>query len=283
MLRFVVILALVVVSASAVFAQAAPAFATRTATTIQTPAVRAATAEVVAIGKITALESGEVEVPQFANSANKLTFRIAVVKIEDDLAGAAGQTHLKVGFPTTGAAARVGMPAFDWKENAVGLFLVSKHHTGSFYVGTNNGQPIDAAAEGYKNSLVQVKRARAVIADPIQGLKGKEVKDRYFAAAILVQKYRTSTAGQTNKTEGVPTEESKLILSAVADADWENPEKDVPTPYQTFTRLGLTAVDKWQPAPFNGNGNQQVHTRDEFKKWLEGDGVKYQVKRYTAK
>src|SRR5581483_6143826 len=59
---------------------------------------RVAQSEVVAVGKVTAVEDKTVSAPQFPGAKDKVEYRIAVVKISDHLLGAKGETHVKVGF-----------------------------------------------------------------------------------------------------------------------------------------------------------------------------------------
>jgi hypothetical protein len=242
-------------------------------------ATRAA-ADLVVVGKVTAVEKEEVEVAQYPGSPQKVSYKVAVVKVEDTLAGKTNETHIKIGFQPVGG--RRGVTTFDFKENAEGVFFLRKHHDGAFYSFDYNTQPLDATAKSYKADLETVKKAVAVFADPMKALKAKEKKDAYFAAGVLVAKYRTPLTGTTVRTENLPTDESKLILQTILEADWTAADRDVPPPYQTFVKLGMTQKDGWKPAPFAGNGDFNAHMKDEFKKWMEGDGAKFQIKKYVA-
>lgn len=277
--------AALVFAAAFVVAQEFPVMRTppRPTASVPTLALRAATAGLVVVGKVVSIEADEVEAAVYNGSSQKASYRVAVVKIEDGLTDTAGQTHVKIGFQPTGVYSRPGAAAFEMKPDAVGLFILGKHHSGAFYTPATNSPPIDAGAKTYKDDLAQVKKALAAVADPVKALKAGDAKERYFAAAVLVERYRTSLPGQSSKTEATPAEESKLILQALADADWADPEKGVPTPQQTLARLGLGPKDKWQPAAVPAGVNAATHLRDEFKKWLAGDGAKYQVPRYAAK
>lgn len=258
---------------------AAPAFALLKVAPPPVIATRAA-ADLVVVGKVTAVEKEEVEVAQYPGSQQRVSYKVAVVKVEDALSGKTNETHIKVGFQPVGG--RRGVTTFDFKENAEGVFFLRKHADTGIYLFDYNTQPLDATAKTYKDDLAVVKKAVAVFADPMKALKAKEKKDAYFAAAVLVAKYRTPTAGTTVRTENLPTEESKLILQTILEADWSAADKDVPPPYQTFMRLGMTQKDGWKPAQFNGNGDFNTHMKDEFKKWVEGDGAKFQIKKYVA-
>ncbi|QEL20294.1 hypothetical protein [Limnoglobus roseus] len=246
-------------------------------------AIRAASADVVVTGKVTAIEKDEVELPSYPGSSQKVSYKVAVVKIADALHGAKNETHIKVAFqPAAGGGRRGAMSMFDFQEGAEGLFFLAKQADAGVYTFNWNSQPIEAKAENYKADLELAKKAVAVFEDPMKSLKTKENADRYFAAAMLVAKYRTAPAGGA-KTELVPADESKLILQTILESDWSKADTGVPAPYQTFTRLGMTAADKWKPAAFNGNGDFNAHMKAEFQTWLDGDGAKYQIKKFVAK
>ena len=176
--------------------------------------VRAASAEVVVVGKVTAVEKDEIELPQYPGATQKISYKVAVVKIDDTLYGAKNETHIKVAFQPIGVPRRGGLSNFDFKEGAEGLFFLTKNADAGVYTFNYNSTPIEAKAESYKADLELAKKAMAVFADPAKALQAKENADRYFAAAVLVAKYRTTPAGGA-KTELVPADESKLILKTI--------------------------------------------------------------------
>ena len=59
---------------------------------------RVAHADVVVVGKVTAIEEKTVSVALAPGAKDKVEYRIAVIKVQDDLLGAKGLTHIKVGF-----------------------------------------------------------------------------------------------------------------------------------------------------------------------------------------
>lgn len=245
--------------------------------------VRAASVPVVITGKVSAIEKDEIELPAYPGSPQKVSYKVAVVKIDAALVGVKNETHVKIAFQPAGPNRRTGLPNFDFKEDAGGLFFLTRSGDSGVYTFDYNTQPIEAKAESYKTDLELVKKVVAVFDDPTKALKAKENSDRYFAAAMLAAKYRTAPAGGT-KSESVSNDESKLILQAILESDWTVNEVNVPPPYQTFTKLGVTAADGWKPAPFNGNGDFNAHMKAEFQKWAESDaGKKFQIKKFVAK
>ncbi len=90
-------------AAAAVLLAAGPSFALMIA--FSPPAQRAVTAQVVVRGTVTAVEPDTVEVSPARGAPAKVPYKLAVVKVDEALAGADGLTHVKVGFVSLGAAA----------------------------------------------------------------------------------------------------------------------------------------------------------------------------------
>jgi hypothetical protein len=171
---------------------------------IKSPAQRALTAGTVVVGTVTAIEKETVEAAPFPGVPNKLRYKIAVVKIETALAGAANVTHIKVGFitppppmnPQPGGAGAVRPPIRrgpmlpELKEGQEYVFFLSKHRDANFFVMSNMSPPLDAKAEETKTDLEAIKKVLAVVADPMKSLKAEKADDRAFAAAVLAARYR---------------------------------------------------------------------------------------------
>jgi hypothetical protein len=287
------------------FVAVSPAYALRIA--YSPPPQRAITAEVVVVGKITAFEKDLVEAAPFAGAPNKVGYKVAVVKIESGLAGAANLTHVKIGFipppkPDPNAKPPVGvrpvpprgiaMP--ELKEGQEMLFFLSKHSSGEFYVIPFTSPPVDVKDEQGKKDLEAVKKVTAVLADPMKGLKSDKAEVRAETAAIMVMKHRAYPEGAAEVDQvGIGADESKLILKALAEGEWTNKVRPGtptgPTPLQAFYSLGLTEKDGWTPPKFPRPqaGQPPVDfaalTKEAFVKWLEGPGKDYQIKRFVRK
>ena len=114
----------------AVLALVAPAWAGAPAP-IPHPIERAFRVPVVIVGKVTSIEADTVEASPFAGAPSKVAYKIAVVKIETNLAGAAGVTHVKVGFVPPAKPDPKAMrdprerPALELKEGQEMLFFLS--------------------------------------------------------------------------------------------------------------------------------------------------------------
>jgi len=269
---------------------AGPAFALRVAGPL-TPLQRTFQADAVVVGKVTAIEDDLVEAPAEKGSEQKLAYKIAVVKVDSALVGAAGLTHVKIGFVPEavggGKPVRPGLrrgAVITLAERHEGCFFLRKHPTAAFYILSPMAPPLDATADNYAKQLDMVKKALAAVEAPAKSLQAEKADDRYFAAASLIAKYRTFPANAA-EIEQVPVSQelSSLLLKALTERDWTKFEEGLPQPVQVMYSLGLNDNDGFKPAPFNGKGDYNAVMKAEFEKWLAGPGAKYAVKQIVLK
>lgn len=258
---------------------------------------RALTAPIVVVGKVASIEDDTVDAAPFPGSP-KAAHKIAVIKIEDALVGAKGLTHIKVGFlppppapPVNpngpiGGGIRPIRPRIDLslKADQAGCFFLKKHPTADFYVFDYMSQPLNASAENYKDELATTKKAIAAAADPLKALKAEKAEDRYIAAAAVVTKYRTPAerANGAPKEVAIPAEETKLIFAAILETDWTKFEAGVPHPNQLLGQTGVMVKGGFQPKPFTGQGDFNAQMKADFKKWIDGPGAKFVMKKFVA-
>src|SRR5262249_24232054 len=102
--------------------------------------------------------------------------------------------------------------------------------------------------------------------------------DRFLTAAVLLAKYRTRK-GPAEKAEPIDAEQSKLILKALASADW-TPPKDFTqlSPLMVLGRLSLTEKDGWKPPP----GQDPKAYAAYAQRWLADHAATYRIERYVA-
>jgi hypothetical protein len=242
--------------------------------------LRAARAECIVVGKVTSIEEKEVEAAM-APGVPKTSYKIAVVEVSENVLGAKGQKTVRVGFVPPRAPAkppiikRYGLTLTVGQE---GLFLLTKHPQDSFYVPgifdfvSSQNNPKFAA------DLEQVKRTVKYLDDPLPGLKSKDAEERLSTANLLVERYRTVPFGTKTKTEPIDAELSKLILTAIAEANWnQNVLRGQAHPYAVFSRLGLTEQDGWSPRNFK---NIQDHYA-AAQAWLQKNAATYRIQRFV--
>jgi hypothetical protein len=217
------------------------------------PGLQAANADVVVIGKVVEIEKETVEVSPFkgAPKDQKVSYKIAVVKIEEAIIGGKGLTQFRVGFLDVGAAppvvgdpvppgagvrpirvVRPGRAPVALMENQEGCFYLSPHPVGDFYVLAGNGTvaPINIKDENYKKQLEEIKKVAKTLDDPVTALKAKELSDRFEAAQVLLQRYSINRSTGTASREPIPTDENKLILAVLKELPWAASETKPRTP-----------------------------------------------------
>jgi hypothetical protein len=246
------------------------------------PQQKAVLADVVVLGKVSAVEKDTVDAEPVAG-AQKQTYKVAVIKVESGLVGAANATHVRAAFlapPPVDPAAplRFGPEPVRLAEGQEGLFFLIRHHGGSFLVIDPLLAPLDTSAADYKDQLAVVKRVASVIAEPVKALKAEKAADRFFAATLLLNKYRTSiTDARALGTKKLPAEESQLILKALAEGNWSD------NGYQAFGLLDLTEKDGFRPPRPGPNENFVEKYKDAYVKWLDGPGKEYRVSKLVPK
>lgn len=264
---------------SALLLVALPARADRVGP-ITSSAERALRSSVVVVGKVTAIEKDTIDTTAYPGAGGKLPFKVAVVKIETNLAGADGLTHIKVGFAPS---RRYEITLTEGQES---LFFLAKHHEGAFYVVPYMTPPLDAKAEPFKGQVEEVKKALATVADPAKALKAEKAADRFTAATAIVFKLRTPPDDAYKGTEPVAltADESRPILKALAEGTWKHDRRDdTLNAYRSFAMLGLTEADGWKAPAVEAGKDFGELTRAAYLKWLDGPGKDYRIKKLVPK
>jgi hypothetical protein len=273
------------------------------------PAQRAIHAEVVVVGKVIGIEKQPVDLAPGPGAPEKITHKIALVKVQENLSGAENITHLKIAFvpPAAPPPADVDEPARpirpvrppirpglqppELREGDEYLFFLVKHPGGPYYMMPGMYPPIPV--KGADREIEQVKKVTAALANPLVGLKSDKPEVRAQTAAVLVMKFRSAPmfAQQVDQVP-VEAELSRLILQALAEADWSQQANAEVTPFQpvqAFYALGLTPQDGWNPPKFVPpqpgqppvDYNKVVHKA--YVEWLKGPGKEYRIKKFVAK
>jgi hypothetical protein len=255
---------------------------------------RVALADAVVVGKVTAIEDKTVSVSQVPGAKEKIEYHVAVIKVQDDLLGAKGLTHIKVGFiipkevpaPPPGPGGGIRLPIRRYPtvklevDQEVCIFL-KKHHEGEFYVAQNYFDVIDKKSPTFEKEVELAKKCAKALADPKASLKSKDADERLTTAGMLVARYR-GFRGPNAKTEAINADESKLILTALAEADWTKPfSRDTISPLQVFGQLSVTEKDGWNWKPAPGVPVAPTAYQDAAKAWVKANAETYRIQRFT--
>lgn len=244
---------------------------------------RIALADMIVVGKVTSMDAEPVDalpVMPIPGVANLVTYRIANVSVDRPLLGARTVTRVRVGYVPL---ADNHKPArFDLKALAceqAGCFFLRKHPHEPFYVVSYSYDVIGSSdAKAYNRELTELARCVRLLTDVQAGLRAKESNDRLLTAALLIYRYRTPRHVYRGKpsTESIDAEESKQILSALAEADWNVKDSSAwLTPLSLFLRLGLTEEDSWRPPA------KLPDVAPAAQRWLRDHAATYRIQRYV--
>lgn len=250
-------------------------------------------ADATVVGKVTAIEKDLVVAAPTVGSPEKVSYQVAVVKVDAALTGDPNATHVKVGFvapakndPVPGRPVRGGFGSVALTEGTEGLFYLTKHHSGAFYTINPMLAPAETSSDKYKDQLAQAKRVAAVLSDPAKALKVDKAADRAFAATVLVAKHRSYPFDANDvDVAKVSAAESRAILKALAEGEWKPDPNDLTGfgPFQAFGQLGLTDKDGWKPPALKPGDNYIDKTKEAFTAWLDGPGKEYQIGKFVRK
>jgi hypothetical protein len=254
-----------------------PAGATGFAPTIPQ---RVADADIVVIGRVKGVErkTVTVAVPNAPPTALKeLEYQIVTVTVQENILGAKKDAELRLGVQIVdlldgrGPARRV--PLMNVAPGQQALLFLKKHPTADFYPSGTQYLFIDKRAAGFDKDLAAAKRCAELLGDPEKYLSSKNAEERLTTAGLLLGRYLRPSAGEV-KREPIPAQESKLILLALADGEWD--KLDSPSGFAApllFYQLGLKEADGWTPP------KDVAKVRDEATKWLRANADKYRIQR----
>ena len=221
--------------------------------------------DAVVVGRVVAFEDQDIEASP-RPKAEKITYRVAVVTVTQGLIGAKDKQTVRVGF-IVGAGVEIGQD---------GLFYLSKHHQEKFFVLPGFWDFTDRKNSAFDDELKTAQFAAKALAKPLEGLKSNDAVERLMTTAVLLYHYRSPRKGVT-KTEPIPAQESKLILTTLAELDWALPHRHgQPSPLQLFRMLGQTPKDGWDAQKYNDPAELERAARA----WLTDHAASYRIQRF---
>ncbi|MGE3807902.1 MAG: hypothetical protein AB7K24_24825 [Gemmataceae bacterium] len=254
---------------------------------------RLAHADCVVIGKITEIEKKTIKAVPYPGGKELAEYHVAVIKVDEALVGAKGLTHVRVGFIAPVAPQPVPnqpnrpiapiAPRRNFGPNlTVGLdacFLLDPHHDQTFHI-VSGFQGVIAKgkdATEFNKQMAELRRCAKLLEKPMDGLKSKDANDRFTTAAMLMSRYSTPAPySRDNKRETIDAEESKLILLAIRDGNWNERRFDQLNPMMTFNRLGAGPKEGWKPP----KDFKQFPT--DAKDWLTKNADSFRIQRFVA-
>jgi hypothetical protein len=263
-------------AALAFFAMALPT----TAGTIPADALplpnRVANAEIIVVGKVMAFEDKTQMAASFPGAKNKTEYKIAVLTISDALLVPKGLKTIRLGFVPNQPGVVISPPPFQATIGMEGCFFLTKHGEADFLVPSGQLSFIDKKNANFDKDLALIKRCVKILEDPNTSLKAKNAEDRFLAAAMLLTQYRTRKSPNA-KSEPIEAEHSKLILEALASADW-TPTNDLMqlSPLAVLHRLPLTKKDAWVP-PTDAKAYAAY-----ARQWLRDHASTYRIHKFVA-
>jgi hypothetical protein len=247
------------------------------------PQQRAAMAETVVVGKVVSIEEKTVGAKRYPGDPDKGEYQIAVVKIDSAILGAKGLTHVRVGFIPQADDPKVKIrrpPPVQLKKDDEVILFLQPHFEANFHVAPAYYDGVFKRGDGkeFEKTVEDAKRVGKLLSDPQANLTAKDAKDRFETAALLIVRYRRNgLLTPTMKEQPIDAKESKLILEALAEADWGKGETrwDALTPMNTFAALHLTPKDGWTPP------QDLTKVPDAAKKWLKDNADTYRIKKFV--
>lgn len=233
---------------------------------------RLASADAVVVGKVTAIADK-------TETVNKVTYRIAEVTISDGLAAPKGLTSVRLGFVPTPQGVIINPRPLQPMVGMEGIFFLNKSAEGGFYLAPGGLNFLNKKNPNFDKDVALLKHCAKILQAPDTALKDKKAEERFLAAAMLLAKYRKRTSGN-DMAVPIDAEQSKLILKALATADW-TPSNDFMklSPRMVLYKLPLTKKDGWNPPAGNDAKAQSAYAQ----KWLNDNAEKYRIEKFVAK
>ena len=267
-------------------------------------AQRVALADSIVIGKVVGLEEKKVKAPRFPGDTEGGEYTIATIKVESAYGKVTNVKKLdtvRVGYlvptaaPNPGPGGRPGgirpggirrMPAAQlFKDQVVCVFL-TPHAKSDFYTMPAYYDVIlksEDNEDSFKQDTAEVKKLAKLLENSKAGLEAKDENDRFLTAAMLIHRLRDrrNMTGEVVE-EPIDAAQSKLILNALAKADWTGAQvrpggRFQLTPLNLFFNLNITPEDGWKQPENGENLAEEAHA------WVKKNADTYRIKRVVEK
>ncbi len=240
-----------------------------------------AQADCVVVGKITAVAPKPVLARLYGHIDAKVEFVMADVEVSEPLFGPKAAKKVRVAF--LGIQVKSGEHKPKPAVGQEGCFYAVKHCTEDFYVVPAGGFH-DKSGKDFEKELALTRRCCRSLSEPDTALKAKGLQDRVLTAYLLSLRYTYAPMRLRGKNEAKPIDagQSKLILSALAEADWDRPadEAEVSPRYAVIliaeaARQGGVPMPKSYPA-YTGDKKKDAAA---LKQWVKDNAESYRIQR----
>jgi hypothetical protein len=206
---------------------------------------RLAAADMIVVGKVTAVEDQTVKVAPFPGAANKVEYKVVTLTVGDPLMAPKETKTVRLAYVPIPPNVAINPAPLQPTVGMEGVFFLTHNADAGFYTAQGGLQFLAKNSPTFEKDVTLLKRCVKLLEDPNASLKSKEAEDRFLTAAILVARYRMKKV-PTAETELVDAEQSKLILQALAGADWTPPMDFTHlSPLMVFGKLPLTEKEGW--------------------------------------
>jgi len=227
---------------------------------------RAALADAVILGKVSSIEDRPITI-------DKADYRVAVVRIEDGLFGTNDLTHLRIAFQPPGGGIN-RFPHLNLQVGQEACFFLTKVKGENAFRFRMYFDVVNKENPSFKTDVEWAKKCGKVLKDVDGALKSKTGESRLLAAAMLVYRYR-NPGNSAGKQEPIDAVQSKLILEALADADWKTADFQSPlNPQSVFYQLPDKEKFGWVN-PRTGMLGERAP------RWLKDNADKYRIQRFV--
>jgi hypothetical protein len=240
---------------------------------------KVAQADCVVVGKITAIEPKPVFARLYRHIDAKMEFVVADVEVSEPLLGPKAAKKVRLAFLQFQVKSGEHKPAPAVGQE--GCFYAVKHCTEDFYVVPAGGFH-DKKAKEFERELALTRRCCEFLSEPNKALKAKERQDRVLTAYLLVLRYTYAPMRLRGKNEAKPIDagQSKLILLALAEADWDRPAEQTEVSPRYAVNLIVEAARQSGvalPKSFPTNTGDLKKDAVARKQWLQDNAESYRI------
>ena len=229
-------------------------------------------ADCVVLGKITAIQANSMPGQVYRYSPTpQMAFTIVEVEVQESLYGLKDMKQVRFGFRDVKA----------YKPNLAvgqtGYFCGVQVGMNAFYI-----VPLHCFCEqndpSFAKDLASARRLGRLMGDPERGLNAKDADERLLTAYLLLLRrcYVPWRHGEPGKTQPLDAEQSKLILLALAGADWNKHRlevRDAVAALQLAVKFGAPVLKDFPPNQADEGWPAAA------KQWLKENAASYRIHR----